>query len=99
MLFVASARSVRYPTDRATYHVSAEVARVPAPSRLNGDELPPLLDDFDARQVLHVTFGSALAQFGAELKSALREHEAEHYAALHAHFIRHLTPFRTTVHA
>jgi hypothetical protein len=83
----------RYPTDRATYHVSAEASRVPALSTLADEALPGLLDLFDARQVLHVTFGSALAQFGPDLKAALRAHEAEHYAALERHFIRHLEPF------
>lgn len=92
----------RYPEDRATYHVSAELAKIPAlPSHIpptsggeqRGDmDLPKLLDQFDARQVLHVTFGSALDRFGAELKDVLREHEDEHYAALEAHFRKHLEP-------
>ena len=46
-----------------------------------------------AREVLHVTFGSALARHEAEIKAALRAHEAAHYAALEQHFIRHLEPF------
>lgn len=45
----------RYPADRATYHVSADVERVPS-----GLGLPTLLDDFHAREILHVTFGSAM---------------------------------------
>lgn len=83
----------RYPTDRATYHVSAELAKVPALESLTDAALPGLLDQFDARQVLHVTFGSALAQFGADLKTALQAHEAEHYQALDRHFRKHLEPF------
>ena len=83
----------RYPEDRASYHVSAEVSRVPEIAALPDAALPGLLDQFDAREVLHVTFGSALAQHAAELKAALRAHEAEHYAALERHFIRHLEPF------
>ena len=83
----------RYPTDRATYHVSADLARLPTPDVLADADLPALLDQFDARQVLHVTFGSALAAFGARLKAVLRAQEEAHYAALEAHFIRHLQPF------
>jgi hypothetical protein len=83
----------RYEQDRASYHVSAEVRRVPAPADLRDADLPALLEDVDARQVLHVTFGSALARFGARLKAALREHEAAYDAALERHFVRHLEPF------
>jgi hypothetical protein len=83
----------RYPEDRATYHVSAELSRLPAPDRLSDAELPGLLDQFDARQALHVTFGSALARFGSALERVLVAHEEAHYAALERHFDRHLTPF------
>ncbi len=75
----------RYDTDRATYHVSADVALVPA-----GLPLPALLDDFHAREILHVTFGSALTQFGAEIKSALVKHADVYNANLQKHFRKHL---------
>jgi hypothetical protein len=84
----------RYPEDRATYHVSATLARVPAPDELANADLPAVLDQFDARQVLHVTFGSVLSRFGAELLEALTAEEEAHYAALEAHFEKHLAPFR-----
>ena len=87
----------RYEHDRASYHVSAEVRRVPAAADLSDAQLPKLLDDFDARQVLHVTFGSTLARFGAQLKAALRAREADYDAALERHFVRHLEPFARTV--
>lgn len=83
----------RYPVDRATYHVSAELANLPTLSTLTDRALPDLLDQFDARQVLHVTFGSALAQFGSSLKTTLQTHEAAHYAVLERHFVKHLEPF------
>lgn len=90
----------RYPEDRATYHVSADPARVPRPGRLADDQLPALLDHFDGRQVLHVTFGSVLTasgdggyRFRDRLLEALRSHEEDYYTALEAHFERHLAPF------
>jgi hypothetical protein len=83
----------RYPDDRATYHVSAELCRVPDPGILPDGELPGLLDQFDVRQVLHVTFGSALVRYGSELLAVLDAHEEAHYAALFEHFGRHLSPF------
>ena len=48
----------RYEDDRASYHVSAEVERAPQPSAVG--DWPDLLDQFDAREILHVTFGSVL---------------------------------------
>jgi hypothetical protein len=75
----------RYPLDRATYHVSAELEKIPT-----GISGPSLLDDFHAREVLHVTFGSALTQFGGEIKSALTKHADAYNANLLNHFRKHL---------
>jgi hypothetical protein len=83
----------RYDVDRATYHVSAEAARVPRPEDLAADELAGVLDTFDGRTVLHITFGSALARYGHRLLQVLDAHEEEHYAAVEAHFVRHLAAF------
>ncbi|MBU0512835.1 MAG: tagaturonate epimerase family protein [Chloroflexi bacterium] len=83
----------RYPKDRATYHVSAELVNVPPLESLADTDLSTLLDQFDARQVLHVTFGSMLDRFGDRLLATLREHEDVHYTLLEAHFERHLLPF------
>ena len=90
---VAALARRRYPQDRASYHVSANLERVPEIARLADSDLPALLDDRDARQVLHVTFGSVLAAYREPLLAALRAHEAEHYAALARCFKRHLAPF------
>ncbi len=84
----------RYDEDRATYHVSADATKVPAPGDLADDQLAGVLDLFDGREVLHVTFGSVLDVFGPRLKAVLDAHEESHYDALEAHFIRHLIPFK-----
>ena len=76
----------RYETDRKTYHVSAELSSLP-----ETDDLPSLLDDFHAREVLHVSFGSALAQFGIELKAALIKYDDVYFEGLKAHFEKHLS--------
>ena len=76
----------RYEIDRRTYHVSAQLEMLP-----ETDDLSSLLDDFHAREVLHVTFGSAVALFGAELKAALIKHDVAYHEALKAHFTKHLT--------
>ncbi|HUU03764.1 MAG TPA: tagaturonate epimerase family protein [Myxococcota bacterium] len=89
----------RYPDDKASYKVSADPARLPALHEMKSADLPGLLDDLDARQLLHVTFGSVLtapAQAGESLKErileCLRTDEENYYSALEAHFERHLLP-------
>ncbi len=75
----------RYEVDRRTYHVSAQLDRLPTT-----DDLPLLLDDFHAREVLHVTYGSALAKYGKEIKAALVKHDDAYYDGLKTHFDKHL---------
>jgi hypothetical protein len=91
----------RYDTDKASYHVSAEVARTPAPEDLANAELPRLLEQFDAREVLHVTFGSVLTALNADgsrrfydrLFDLLRANPETYAQNLERHFARHLQPF------
>ena len=84
-----------YEEDRASYHVSASLDRAVQPEDVPDEALPDLLERFDEREILHVTFGSVLkeARFRDGLMGLLREHP-EHYAAgLKKHFLRHLEPF------
>ena len=48
----------------------------------------------DARQVLHVAFGSVLERYGAELKAFLAANEEAYYTALEGHFQRHFKAFK-----
>ena len=90
-----------YETERRTYHVTAELSRVPAAGDLTDSELLSLLDDDHARRVLHVTFGRVLTEknedgsylFKDRLLAALGEHEFTHFDNLVAHFRRHIAPF------
>ena len=87
-----------YETDKATYHVSAVVAKVPAAADLKDEQLPDLLDEFNARQVLHVTFGSVLTaedgeKFRTRICETLKREEQMHYAVLARHLGKHLSPF------
>jgi PIN domain nuclease of toxin-antitoxin system len=91
----------RYETDRASYHVSAELQRAPAPSDLPDTAVSALLDQFDARQILHVTFGSVLTaqdasgdkRFYGRMMAVLESHPEAYAANLQSHFLRHLRPF------
>jgi hypothetical protein len=87
-----------YEQDKATYHVSADAARVPPSSALSDPQLEGLLDDFHARQALHVTFGSVLTldggeRFGGRIRRALQAHEEVYYDVLARHLGRHVRPF------
>ena len=74
--------------------ITSPPSRPRAPARRLADgDLPAVLDQFDARQMLHVTFGSAIMHYGPAMQAALRAHEETHYAALERHFNRHLAPF------
>jgi len=88
----------RYPIDRASYHVSADTGRMPELSKLRDEQLTSLLDNFDAREVLHVTFGSVLhnSEFRESFFTVLREHEDVYYEMLATHFGRHFAPFGET---
>ena len=91
----------RYDQDRASYHVSAAVAAAPDPACLADADLPALLEDFHARQILHVTFGSVLTAaradgsrvFADDLRAMLQAHPEVYEECLERHFVRHLRPF------
>lgn len=89
-----------YEEDRRTYHVSASLDNAPLPQDVDDVLLPNLLDQFDAREILHVTFGSVLrseAPCGSRrqehLMELLRSNSEAHAANLESHFLRHLQPF------
>jgi len=94
----AFARS-RYETDRASYHVSAKLERAPRPDQVS--DWSSLLDQFDAREILHVTFGSVLREttpggssvFAERLFHLLRSQPEAYARNLEKHFVRHLSPF------
>jgi hypothetical protein len=84
----------RYSEDRASYHVSAEVTRVPDPADLPDADLSAVLDQFDTREVMHVTFGSVLkSDLRDPLMETLMAQEEVHYETVRAHMERHVQPF------
>ena len=91
----------RYDTDKATYHVSAELGRAPEAKDVAEAALPELLEHFHAREILHVTFGSVLKEIGPDGKPRFKDAffgllrgNPEAYAAnLERHFVKHLKPF------
>jgi hypothetical protein len=45
----------RFDSDRATYHTSSSLERAPLPQDIPDADLIELLDQFDARQILHIS--------------------------------------------
>jgi hypothetical protein len=88
-----------YAEDRLTYHVSASLELAPDPREVRDWNV--LLNQFDARQILHVTFGSAMTardengelRFYPRFVSLLQDNWEQYASDLEAHFIKHLTPF------
>jgi len=90
---IAALAAARYETDRASYHVSATLERWQPLDSLADAALPRLLDEDNAREILHVTFGSALAEYGDEIRAALAAQREAYAEALEVHFVKHLRPF------
>lgn len=92
-----------YEVDRASYHVSARLERAPDPDSLTDADLPLLLEQFDVREILHVTFGTILTTrladgtwlFYDRIMKTLRTHPEAYADDLQAHFLCHLQPFAT----
>ncbi|HEX9440934.1 MAG TPA: tagaturonate epimerase family protein, partial [Roseiflexaceae bacterium] len=79
--------------DRKSYFLDAVLEKVPSSDALDDEALPGLLDQFDARQVLHVAFGTILTTYGDAIRATLAAHAADYQAGLERHFRRHLTSF------
>jgi hypothetical protein len=94
-----------YDRDKATYHVSATLADVPAPSDVaDAVKLEQLYLErwrdvpagrgFTApgRQIPHCTFGSVITdpKLGPAIMALLRDRQAEYTELLREHFVRHL---------
>jgi hypothetical protein len=90
-----------YEKDRASYHVSASLKCAPSPQGVSDADLPSLLDQFHAREILHVTFGSVLTSHSEEggwrfydrFMDTLRTGSAAYATNLERHFLRHMRPF------
>lgn len=89
----------RFETDRASYHISAELSRLKNPATLTPVEREQVyLNESDGRQVLHVTFGSTLTQgksangrlFKDAILETLTANDDLHKEVLVAHLGKHV---------
>ncbi len=90
-----------YEVEKKTYHVSADLNKLKKADEYSSEELADLLNQDDARQVFHVTFGLVLTIkddsgkyiYRDKIYKCLEENEDLHYKYLVKHFRRHLDPF------
>ncbi len=91
-----------YATEKESYHVSADLAKVTSADSYTDEELISLFTSEDARQILHVTFGRILTDkdesgkhiFKEKIMECLNNNEELHYKLLVDHFHKHLDPFK-----
>ncbi|HEX3046227.1 MAG TPA: tagaturonate epimerase family protein [Bacillota bacterium] len=55
------------------YHISADPSRIPSLDSLSDDQLPELMNQDDARQVIHITYGLILQAKDEDGKNYLKE--------------------------
>jgi len=80
------------------YHITADFSRIKPLSEVSDAELPLYMEDNNARQLMHITYGILLTAKDAEGKSlfkdefyaTLAEHEEKYEASLIAHIGKHL---------
>jgi len=82
-----------YEHDKKTYHVSAKLSKVPEINVLNEDTITTLFNHFDARQVMHVTFGSVLDKYKQNFNLILLNNIKVYNKYLVKHFKKHLEHF------
>ena len=88
-----------FEADKHSYLISGKISNAPKPENIT--DWPGILDQFDAREILHVTFGSVLTEqeegeklrFYNRMMTVLRSNRELYFQNLEKHFRRHLAPF------
>lgn len=74
------------------YHITADLNRIPDLDTLSDAELPALMTQPDARQLLHITYGPILTgPLRGEFFAAMHKHHAAYTEAVRKHFLKHLS--------
>ena len=81
-----------YPEALKSYHITADLNRIPEQASMEDKLLPSYLDHPDARQMLHIAYGGILSHpiLAGELFAVLDAAEDRYAELLRRHFERHL---------
>jgi hypothetical protein len=75
------------------YHITPKLERIPDLATLADGDLPALMNQDDARQLIHVTYGGLLnaPDIRDRFFNALDDGEEVYYGLLQKHFEKHLS--------
>jgi hypothetical protein len=81
-----------FPKAASYYHVTPDLSKIPDLAGLADARLPDLLEQRDARQLVHITYGELMREeaFKDRFFGALHRHQEEYWANLERHIGRHL---------
>lgn len=87
----------RFEADKASYHVTTDLSKVPDVDKISDTDLSKLFQMPDARQLIHITYGSVLTAkesghylFRDRILKVLFENERLHYEFVKGHMEKHL---------
>ncbi len=87
----------RFEADRASYHVTTDLDKIPDVDKMSDADLVKLLQMPDARQLIHITYGSILTAkesgnylFKDRIFRILFDNEKLHYEFVKNHMQKHL---------
>lgn len=82
-----------YPTALTFYHIGADFAAIAPLDTVTDGDLAAYLEDANARQMLHISYGGILQHetLGPALYEALHRLEEEYAAMVQAHFEKHIS--------
>ncbi|OGV33541.1 MAG: hypothetical protein A2020_10405 [Lentisphaerae bacterium GWF2_45_14] len=75
------------------YHITADISKIPALNSLDDSQVPDLMNMDEARQLLHITYGSILTDSSIRpfFFEALHKHEVYYHELIKKHFEKHLS--------
>jgi len=81
-----------FEEDKKSYHISADLSKVPDVEKVKDEDLPTLFEDINVRQLIHVTYGSVLkdASLKERLFKTLEQNEELFYETVAKHIKRHV---------
>ncbi|MDN5338066.1 MAG: tagaturonate epimerase [Thermotogaceae bacterium] len=87
-----------FDKDKASYHVTTDLSKIPDIDTLSDSELPKLFENNSVRQLIHITYGSVLNAkderneylFRDSIHKILFEYEEEYYSSIAKHIGKHI---------
>jgi len=88
----------KFNEDKASYDLTTDLSLIPDINKIPDSHLEDLLDNNEARQLIHTTYGSVLSGkdkegtylFRNQIYQTLYHNEDEHYQAVSEHVKKHL---------